>query len=143
MKIDNSVNNKLDNQENKKFKKPRLALEKVFKSISKGLQIYIEKSGDGPKIKKGSNVKVHYEGWLAENYKMFDSSRSKRRPFEFEFGTGKVISGWEKGLEGLRAGTKIQLKIPAKMAYGPKGVPEMGIPENADLIFKVEILKVK
>ncbi|GIT73027.1 MAG: hypothetical protein Ct9H300mP28_28410 [Pseudomonadota bacterium] len=39
-------------------------------------------------------------------------------------------------------GTKMQIKIPARLAYGSQGVSSMGIPQNADLIFKVEVLKV-
>jgi FKBP-type peptidyl-prolyl cis-trans isomerase len=42
----------------------------------------------------------------------------------------------------VREGTKLQIKIPAKLAYGRVGVSSMGIPPNADLIFKVEVLKV-
>ena len=45
-------------------------------------------------------------------------------------------------LKDVRQGTKIQIKIPAKLAYGRQGVTSMGIPPNADLIFKVEVLKV-
>ena len=125
-----------------KNKRPPLAIDQAFKTLRSGLRLYVERPGDGPKITPGSKVKVHYEGWLAEDYSLFDSSRTKRRPFEFKQGAGVVIKGWEEGLEGIRAGTKIQLVIPAKMAYGEKGVPGMGIPENAELIFKVEVLKV-
>ena len=32
--------------------------------------------------------------------------------------------------------------VTAKLAYGSQGVSSMGIPQNADLIFKVEVLKV-
>jgi len=125
-----------------KNKRPQLAIDQVFKTLRSGLKIYVERSGEGPKVETGNQVKVHYDGWLAEDYSKFDSSRDKRRPFEFELGAGKVIQGWEEGLEGIRAGSKIQLIIPAKMAYGAAGVPSLGIPENADLIFKVEVLKV-
>ena len=125
-----------------KNKRPQLAIDQVFKTLRSGLKIYVERSGDGPKVEKGNQVKVHYDGWLVDDYSKFDSSRDKRRPFEFELGAGKVIQGWEEGLEGIRAGSKIQLIIPAKMAYGAAGVPSLGIPENADLIFKVEVLKV-
>ena len=45
-------------------------------------------------------------------------------------------------LSAVREGTKLQIKIPAKLAYGRVGVSSMGIPPNADLIFKVEVLKV-
>ena len=125
-----------------KNKRPQLAIDQVFKTLRSGLKIYVERSGDGPKVVKGSQVKVHYDGWLAEDYSKFDSSRDKRRPFKFELGAGKVIKGWEEGIEGLRAGSKIQLIIPAKLAYGKAGVPSMGIPEDAELIFKVEVLKI-
>ncbi len=103
-----------------KNKRPQLAIDQVFKTLRSGLKIYVERSGDGPKVVKGSQVKVHYDGWLAEDYSKFDSSRDKRRPFEFELGA----------------------IIPAKLAYGKAGVPSMGIPEDAELIFKVEVLKV-
>ncbi len=123
-------------------KRPQLALDPAFKKTDSGIDIYIERHGQGEKSVEGSRLKVHYEGWLAEDYKMFDSSRLKRVPFEFELGKGKVISGWDKALKDVRQGTKMQIKIPAKLAYGKHGVTSMGIPPNADLIFKVEVLKV-
>jgi len=126
----------------KNNKRPQLALDAAFKRTGSGVEIYIERPGHGEKSLEGSKIKVHYEGWLAENYKMFDSSRTKRRPFEFEIGKGTVIKGWDIALKDVRQGTKMQIKIPAKHAYGRQGVSSMGIPPNADLIFKVEVLKV-
>ena len=123
-------------------KRPQLALDAAFKRTGSGVEIYIERHGHGKKSVEGSQLKVHYEGWLAEDYKMFDSSRAKRRPFEFELGKGTVIAGWDIALKDVRQGTKMQIKIPAKLAYGSQGVSSMGIPQNADLIFKVEVLKV-
>lgn len=73
---------------------------------------------------------------------MFDSSRAKRRPFEFDLGKGSVIDGWDLALKDVREGTKLQIKIPARLAYGSQGASSMGIPPNANLIFKVEVLKV-
>lgn len=142
MKIGSSLSS-TPGEAKKVNKKPQLALDSAFKNKRSGLKLYIEKPGKGDKIEKGSKVIVHYDGWLAEDYTLFDSSRKKRRPFEFNFGEGNVIQGWEEGLEGLRAGTKLQLKIPANLAYGAQGVPSLKIPPNAELIFKVEILKVK
>ena len=123
-------------------KRPQLALDAAFKQIDSRVDIYFERHGHGKKSVEGSQLKVHYEGWLAEDYKMFDSSRTKRRPFEFELGKGTVIAGWDIALKDVRQGTKMQIKIPAKLAYGSQGISSMGIPQNADLIFKVEVLKV-
>ena len=140
MKISTSSANQ--QQTPKINKRPQLALDAAFKQTGSGVGIYIERHGHGKKSVEGSQLKVHYEGWLANNYKMFDSSRTKRRPFEFELGKGAVISGWDIALKDVRQGTKMQIKIPAKLAYGSQGVSSMGIPQNADLIFKVEVLKV-
>ena len=140
MKISTSSANQQQKQKIKK--RPKLALDAAFKRTGSGVQFYIERHGHGKKSVEGSQLKVHYEGWLAEDYKMFDSSRTKRRPFEFELGKGTVITGWDIALKDVRQGTKMQIKIPAKLAYGSQGVSSMGIPQNADLIFKVEVLKV-
>jgi len=129
-------------QESKINKRPQLALDAAFKQGNSGIQVYVERPGYGTKAKNGSHIKVHYEGWLAKDYSMFDSSRAKRRPFEFELGKGDMIKGWELALNDIRQGTKLQLKIPSKLAYGSQGIPSMGIPPNSDLIFKVEVLKV-
>jgi len=130
-------------QQSKKInKRPQLALDVAFKTGSSGIEVYVERPGHGTKSQSGSHLKVHYEGWLAKDYTLFDSSRAKLRPFEFDLGKGSVIDGWDIALDGVRQGTKLQIKIPARLAYGTLGASANGIPPNADLIFKVEILKV-
>ena len=138
-----SASNSLIQQPKKIYKKPQLAVDTAFRSGKSDLKTYVERPGHGEKTKEGSHVKVHYEGWLADNFKLFDSSRAKRKPFEFKLGEDSLIKGWEIALKDVRQGTKLQIKIPSKLAYGSQGVPSMGIPPNADLIFKIEILKVK
>lgn len=122
-------------------KKPSLALDVAFKKLRSGVEIYTEKYGQGKSLQKGDQVKVHYEGWLAKDHQLFDSSRQKKKAYEFTLGKGEVIRGWDQALEGVKIGSKIQLKIPAKLAYGATGVASLGIPPYADLIFKVEVLR--
>ncbi|MBF0279264.1 MAG: FKBP-type peptidyl-prolyl cis-trans isomerase [SAR324 cluster bacterium] len=123
--------------------KPKLALDAAFKKSKSGLEFYVEKYGSGDKIEKGKKVTVHYEGWLAEDYTLFDSSRKKRRPFEFVLGQGQVIAGWEEALEGVRVGSVLQLKIPSNLGYGVSGHSGAKIPPNSDLIFKVQVMRAK
>lgn len=55
--------------------------------------------GVGPKT--GQMVKAHYTGKLLDG-SVFDSSRTRGRPFEFPIGVGSVISGWDLGIASVR-----------------------------------------
>ncbi|WP_229218186.1 FKBP-type peptidyl-prolyl cis-trans isomerase [Rugamonas apoptosis] len=108
------------------------------------------KLGHGKEAMAGSTVRVHYTGWLyrplARNFrgKKFDSSRDPgREPLEFPLGAGKVIKGWDQGVQGMKVGGKRTLIIPADLAYGSRGAPGGDIPPNSALLFEVELMDVK
>ena len=110
-----------------------------------GLQ-YIELTvGEGDEAKAGQNVTVHYTGWLRNDDgsagSKFDSSKDRNDPFEFPLGAGRVIQGWDEGVQGMKVGGKRQLIIPAALGYGARGAGGV-IPPNATLIFDVELLGV-
>jgi FKBP-type peptidyl-prolyl cis-trans isomerase len=104
------------------------------------LQIDTEVVGSGAVAKKGDTISVHYSGFLT-NGKKFDSSIDRDEPFNFTLGAGQVISGWDQGFEGLTVGTKAKFTIHPDLAYGPMGIGGV-IPENATLIFEVELLDI-
>ncbi len=106
-----------------------------------GIQIEDVREGDGAVAKKGNTVSVNYLGTLASNGSKFDSSYDRNEPFSFKLGSGQVIEGWEKGIEGMKVGGKRILTIPPEKAYGPDGAPPV-IPPNATLKFEVELLGV-
>jgi peptidylprolyl isomerase len=85
----------------------------------------------------GKKVKVQYTGWLTDG-STFDSSRNRNVPFEFPLGAGKVIRGWDIGVEGMRPGEKRILVVPPGIGYGSRGAGP--IPPDATLIFQVEYL---
>jgi rhodanese-related sulfurtransferase len=105
------------------------------------LQINVLQPGEGPEAVPGSEVTVHYTGWLMDGTK-FDSSRDRGEPFALTLGAGRVIPGWEKGLEGMRVGEIRELIIPPALGYGARGAGGV-IPPNATLRFEVELLGVK
>lgn len=104
--------------------------------------------GEGAVATKGQNVSVHYTGWLYEpeatdkHGTKFDSSVDRGSPFQFPLGGGRVIKGWDQGVEGMKVGGKRTLIIPPEMGYGARGAGRV-IPPNATLIFDVELLGVE
>jgi FKBP-type peptidyl-prolyl cis-trans isomerase len=90
----------------------------------------------------GDNVFCHYIGTLKSNGQKFDSSRDKRRPFNFTVGIGQVIQGWDIAmLQHLTLGERSIFEIASDKAYGPKGAGGV-IPPDADLVFDIELLAI-
>jgi len=106
-----------------------------------GLTYLITKKGTGRQLKAGDTVILNYTGTLTDGMK-FDSSHDRNEPLAFKLGAGKVIKGWDEGVGKLRVGDHAILVIPGKLAYGPKGVPNV-IPPDATLIFIIEVVDVK
>ncbi|MGZ5226727.1 MAG: FKBP-type peptidyl-prolyl cis-trans isomerase, partial [Burkholderiales bacterium] len=97
--------------------------------------------GDGAVATAGKTVSVHYTGWLTDG-KKFDSSKDRGQPFEFPLGGGRVIKGWDEGVEGMKVGGTRKLTIPPELGYGSRGAGGV-IPPGATLVFEVELLKVR
>lgn len=110
-----------------------------------GLQIDDLAPGNGDRAVFGSDVLVHYTGWLpgadGEPGAKFDSSHDRQQAFGFALGKGNVIAGWDEGVEGMRVGGKRRLIVPPALGYGEFGAGDV-IPPNATLIFDVELLEV-
>lgn len=104
------------------------------------LQITDIEIGTGKEVVKGALLIVQYNGFLDDGTK-FDSSYERGRPFQFVFGTGRVIKGWDLGLQGMRVGGKRKLFIPSHLAYGERQVGEL-IKPHSNLHFEVELLEV-
>lgn len=78
--------------------------------------------GEGEPAVDGQIVVVDYVGVRTENGEQFDTSYG-RGPLAVTLGSGGVIPGWEQGLVGSTPGERLQLDIPADLAYGdePRG----------------------
>lgn len=86
--------------------------------------------------KQGDTVHVHYTGRLDDGT-VFDSSR-ERRPIEFTIGEDRIISGFQRAVEGMSVGEKSSASIPPEEAYGARSeelvmsVPRAELPDGAD-----------
>jgi len=97
--------------------------------------------GDGDEAIAGHQVTVHYTGWLTDGQK-FDSSKDRDDPFIFPLGGGRVIRGWDEGVQGMKIGGTRKLTIPPALGYGARGAGGV-IPPNATLVFEVELLALE
>ncbi|XP_028398605.1 peptidyl-prolyl cis-trans isomerase FKBP3-like [Dendronephthya gigantea] len=114
--------------------------KKILKKASKPDQI----------PKKGDLVSCFYTGKLQDGT-VFDTNigkGSKKRggsyvPLKFKVGTGQVIRGWDEALMTMGLDEKAELTIQPEWAYGRKGLPDHKIPQNATLIFEVELAGIE
>ena len=110
-----------------------------------GLYYTIGKQGVGETAKAGQMVSVNYTGRLITG-SVFDSNTDPafkhKEPYKFELGTGKVIKGWDEGLQLLNKGAKGVLYIPAHLAYGSQD-RSPSIPANSILVFDVEMVDIE
>jgi peptidylprolyl isomerase len=94
--------------------------------------------GNGPEVKSGQTITVHYTGALWSDGSVFDSSWTRKSPATFGIGTGNVIPGWDKGLVGKKVGSRVLLVVPPADGYGDQA--QAKIPANSTLVFVVDIL---
>lgn len=94
--------------------------------------------GDGAEAKAGDFVEVHYVGVSWSTGKQFDASWDRDETFEFRLGAGHVISGWDRGVAGMKVGGRRRLTIPPDLGYGSRGAgPD--IKPNETLVFVVDL----
>jgi FKBP-type peptidyl-prolyl cis-trans isomerase len=106
-----------------------------------GLIYIITKRSTGRKPRPGETVVVNYTGLLTSGVK-FDSSLDRGQPFKFKLGEGRVIKGWDEGIEKLRVGEQATLIIPSELGYGARGSGGI-IPPDATLVFIVELMGIE
>jgi FKBP-type peptidyl-prolyl cis-trans isomerase len=105
-------------------------------TLPSGLQYKIIKAGEGQKPTAEDQVEVRYRGTFI-NGQEFDSSGSETRVFKLN----QVIPGWREALTLMRVGSKWQLVVPSRLAYGERGSGQAIMP-NSTLIFEVELVGI-
>lgn len=95
--------------------------------------------GDGAEAEAGDTIEAHYVGVAWSTGEEFDSSWNRGEPLRFQVGVGQVISGWDEGIVGMRAGGRRKLTIPPHMGYGANGAGS-AIGPNETLIFMVDLV---
>jgi peptidylprolyl isomerase len=95
--------------------------------------------GDGKVARAGDTVQVHYVGVAYSTGEEFDASWNRGEPLEFQLGIGRVIAGWDQGVQGMKVGGRRQLVIPPDLAYGNRGASNVIAPGET-LIFVCDLV---
>lgn len=109
------------------------------KQTASGLQYEVIKEGSGARPADTSVVKVHYEGFLLNATRPFDSSRERAEPTQFPL--NGVIRGWTEGVQLMTVGSRYKFYVPYQLGYGEQGSGE-AIPGGSLLIFDVELIEI-
>ena len=105
------------------------------------LQITDIWEGDGAEAKPGDVVNVHYVGVAYSTGEEFDASWNRGDPLQFQLGAGRVIAGWDQGVQGMKVGGRRQLIIPPSLAYGDRGAGHVIAPGET-LIFICDLVSI-
>ena len=96
--------------------------------------------GNGQPAKIGQKLTVQYVLATYSTRKVIQSSWTAQ-PYTFTLGAGQVITGWDKGLVGMRVGGRRELILPPSLGYGSVARGG-GIAANDTLVFVVDLLKI-
>lgn len=97
-------------------------------------KIIPEKGGEKMVVGKGDKAKVHYTGQL-EDGTVFDESKTGE-PLEFTVGSGQIIPGFDKAVEGMELNEEKKVTIESADAYGKRDdtlireFPKSSLPES-------------
>ncbi len=97
--------------------------------------------GDGAEAVAGKTCSMQYVGVAWSTGKQFDASWDRGSPFDFELGAGSVITGWDRGVAGMKVGGQRRLTIPAELGYGQRGAGR-AIGPGETLVFVVDLVDV-
>ena len=143
LKQERAAQRKLDSEENRKKGEAFLAengTKEGVVTLPSGLQYRVLKEGAGKVPSDDDTVRVHYRGTHIDGTE-FDSSHKSGKPATFKV-KGGIIPGWKEALMRMPVGSKWQLFIPPRLAYGERGLGSV-IGPNETLVFEVELLSVK
>jgi peptidylprolyl isomerase len=114
-----------------------------LQEVSKGVKFRDLKEGTGEPCPPNAKVKMHVTGWRTDDF-IFQNTREGKNaqgPITFKLQPGPdVIAGWVEGIPGMKVGGIRKLVIAPEKSYGSFGKPPQ-IPQNATLIFEVELLE--
>jgi len=109
-------------------------------TLPSGLQYRILKAGEGKRPTDADRVECNYRGTTIQGTEFYSSVRTGK-PATFKV-KGGAIPGLSEALKLMQVGSKWQIFIPSKLAYGERGSGTSVGPDET-VVFEVELLAIK
>jgi peptidylprolyl isomerase len=84
------------------------------------LGVRILKEGSGGRVHRGELLGVRFMdiNFRTKQIQDFWQRKGESPPYHFVLGQGRVREGWEIALPGKKLGTRVELLLPSRLAYG-------------------------
>ncbi|KAK7940112.1 hypothetical protein WMY93_003438 [Mugilogobius chulae] len=86
-------------------------------------------------------VRYHFNGTLHADGKRFDSSHDRSTAIVSQVGSGRLLTGIDRGLQGMCVNERRKIFVPPHLAFGTVGAGGV-IPPNATLVYDVLLLDI-
>ncbi|KAM3863936.1 peptidyl-prolyl cis-trans isomerase FKBP10-like [Diretmus argenteus] len=86
-------------------------------------------------------IRYHFNGSFFSDGKKFDSSHDRGAAFISQVGLGRLITGMDRGVQGMCVNERRKITVPPHLAYGSIGTGGV-IPPDTVLLFDVLLLDI-
>ncbi|XP_029014159.1 peptidyl-prolyl cis-trans isomerase FKBP10-like [Betta splendens] len=86
-------------------------------------------------------IRYHFNGTFYADGKKFDSSHDRGKASISQVGLGRLITGMDRGLQGMCVNERRRITVPPHLAYGSVGISGT-IPPDAVLVYDVLLLDI-
>lgn len=87
-------------------------------------------------------VRYHFNGTLYADGRKFDSSHDRGKAFISQVGLGRLLTGMDRGLQGMCVNERRRITVPPHLAFGTIGAGGGVIPPDAALVYDVLLLDI-
>lgn len=137
--LNESEENSLSNENITPETEKEIGQEQVERVFENGIKITWHKRGGGKKISEDMMVAIDYRNSL-EDGKVYDGNHLiDKKYIPFYVGWNQQTEGWDFALKELNVGDDVDIFIPANLARGAKGIPEL-VPPNANNLLSIRVL---
>ncbi|MGI5272023.1 FKBP-type peptidyl-prolyl cis-trans isomerase [Nonomuraea sp. CA-218870] len=108
-----------------------------------GLTAEVLARGAGRAAEAGRLLVVQYAGATWSDRRVFASTWERGRPEAVTIGDGSLVTGWNRALMGVPAGSRVAMVVPPGDAYGDAGTGgSTRIAPGETLVYVVDVLAV-